>query len=65
MNKQKEVVWMTIEDLQKPPYALSRSYQLLLRKQRKLKYYQIGRLVRYKKSDIDEFLDGHAIEAYG
>jgi len=56
--------WLTPEELEQE-YGISITAQNRMRMERRIPYSKIGKYVRYKRSDIEEWLETHKIEAKG
>jgi predicted DNA-binding transcriptional regulator AlpA len=56
--------WLTPEELERE-YGISITAQNRMRMERRIPYSKIGKYVRYKRSDIEEWLETHKIEAKG
>jgi excisionase family DNA binding protein len=44
--------------------SISRRYLFSLRSTGKIKYYQVNKLVRFKKEDLDAYLEEHVMETF-
>jgi len=56
--------WLTPDELQEE-YGISIHAQNRMRMERKIPYSKIGKHVRYKRSDIEKWLEEHKIEMIG
>ncbi len=59
MDEKKE--WLTPDDL-KDIYGFGKSTQNQYRMARKIPYHKISRFIRYKRSEIDKWLDDNRVE---
>jgi predicted DNA-binding transcriptional regulator AlpA len=53
--------WLTPEELQEE-YGISIHAQNRMRMERRIPYSKIGKFIRYKRSDIEKWLEDHKIE---
>ena len=53
--------WLTPEEL-KEEYGISIHAQNRMRMERRIPYSKIGKFVRYKRSEIEKWLEDHKIE---
>ena len=56
--------WLTPDELQEE-YGISIHAQNRMRMERRIPYSKIGKHVRYKRSDIEKWLEDHKIEMIG
>ncbi len=56
--------WLTPEELQEE-YGISIHAQNRMRIERRIPYSKIGKFVRYKRSEIEKWLEDHKIEMVG
>ena len=56
--------WLTPEELQEE-YGISIHAQNRMRMERRIPYSKIGKFVRYKRSEIEKWLEDHKIEMIG
>jgi len=56
--------WLTPEELQEE-YGISIHAQNRMRMERRIPYSKIGKFVRYKRSEIEKWLEDHKIEMVG
>jgi len=56
--------WLTPDELQEE-YGISIHAQNRMRMERRIPYSKIGKHVRYKRSDIEKWLEEHKIEMIG
>jgi excisionase family DNA binding protein len=52
--------WLTIEDMIRE-YAISKRNQERLRQEKLIPYSKVGRLVRYNRHEIDQWLMNHKV----
>jgi excisionase family DNA binding protein len=55
--------WLTIEQMIQE-YGISKRNQERLRQEKLIPYSKIGRLVRYNRMDIDQWLMNHKVAYY-
>ncbi|HIP20067.1 MAG TPA: DNA-binding protein [Sulfurimonas sp.] len=53
--------WLTPDELAQE-YGFSKSTQNQYRMARKIPYHKVSRFIRYKKSEIDKWLDDNKVE---
>jgi predicted DNA-binding transcriptional regulator AlpA len=56
--------WLTPEELQEE-YGISIHAQNRMRMERRIPYSKVGKFIRYKRSEIEKWLEDHKIEMVG
>ena len=56
--------WLTPEEL-KEEYGISIHAQNRMRMERRIPYSKVGKFIRYKRSEIEKWLEDHKIEMVG
>ena len=57
-TQEKDPKWLDPKDLYKR-CGISTNRQATLRSERKIPYYRIGQYIRYRTSEIDEWISNH------